>query len=118
MTRTHINYIRTYRKKSGLTQQELASLLGLRSGQIVSRYEQHSRAPNLNTILAFQIIFGVTTDELFPGIYAQVELKILKRIRKLLDNLAVEVPTPVIVHKRQILEQIIKKAEMHLTYPI
>ncbi len=43
-------YLRTYRKRSGLTQSEVARLLGLESGQLISRYERLDRSPNLETV--------------------------------------------------------------------
>ena len=39
------NYLRTYRKKSGLTQREVAFLLGCQNGAQVSRYEKRRRLP-------------------------------------------------------------------------
>lgn len=67
------NYLRTYRKRAGLTQDEMAYLLGCRSGAKVSRYEHFSRQPNLKTVFAYQIIFHVPADKLFPGIYHEIE---------------------------------------------
>ena len=38
------NYLRTYRKRSGLTQREVAFLVGCRNGAQVSRYERRREA--------------------------------------------------------------------------
>jgi transcriptional regulator with XRE-family HTH domain len=73
------SYLRTYRKRAALTQDELAFLLGCKSGAKVSRYELLSRRPNLQTALACQAIFGVPAHEIFPGVYAEVEQEIAKR---------------------------------------
>lgn len=43
------NYLRTYRKKLGLTQREVAFLLGCHSGAKVSRYERSARIPLLTS---------------------------------------------------------------------
>lgn len=84
--RTH-NYLRTYRKRTGLTQDELALLLGCKSGTKVSRYERLIREPNLETAFACQAIFGVPAHELFPGIYQNVEHIIKKRAELLKEKL-------------------------------
>jgi transcriptional regulator with XRE-family HTH domain len=67
------NYLRTYRKRAGLSQDEMAFLLGCRSGSKVSRYECFARQPGLETALAYKIIFRVPTCELFGGVFQQIE---------------------------------------------
>lgn len=85
--RTH-NYLRTHRKRTGLTQDDLAFLLGCKSGTKVSRYERLIREPNLETAFACQAIFGVPAHELFPGIYQNVEQIIKQRAERLKEKLA------------------------------
>lgn len=82
------NYLRTYRKRSGLTQQEVAFLLGCRFGAKVSRYERFVREPSLRTALAYEVIFNAKLKELFAGIYEQVERNVAKRARMLVRRLA------------------------------
>src|SRR5690348_10671664 len=82
------SYLRTCRKRSGLTQDELAFLLGCRSGAKVSRYERLSRRPNLETAFACQAIFGVSAHELLPGIFAGVEQELMRRSRLLSQRLS------------------------------
>lgn len=84
--RTH-NYLRAHRKRTGLTQDELALLLGCKDGTKVSRYERLCRAPNLETAFACQAIFSVPAHELFPGIYQNVEHVIKKRAELLKKKL-------------------------------
>lgn len=77
------NYLRTYRKRFGLTQGEVAYLLGCQNGAMVSRYEHYRRRPSLKTVFAYQAIFKVPPHELFPGIYEEVETEISKRLQDL-----------------------------------
>lgn len=77
------NYLRTYRKKSGLTQRELAFLLGCQNGAQVSRYEKRRRLPPLRTALAYEAALGVPVSQLFAGIYEEVSKEIEKRLAKL-----------------------------------
>jgi transcriptional regulator with XRE-family HTH domain len=63
------NYIRTHRKRARLPQHQVAYLAGTKSGSRISRYENFSRVPDLVTVFAFEIIFGVPARELFAGIF-------------------------------------------------
>jgi transcriptional regulator with XRE-family HTH domain len=64
------NYLRTYRKKLGLTQREVSFLLGCHSGAKVSGYERFGTPPGASaTIFAYEAIFQKPARELFAGIY-------------------------------------------------
>jgi DNA-binding XRE family transcriptional regulator len=84
MTRPLPNYIRTFRKRSGLSQEEMAFLLGLTSGTSVLRHEDGQRVPMLDTALAYSVICRVDARELFAGRYVGAEVEVRKRARKLL----------------------------------
>lgn len=73
------SYLRTHRKRSGLTQEEVAYLLGARSGTKVSRYERRTRVPTLATVFAIQVVYGVTAHELFPGVFEEIRDTVIKR---------------------------------------
>jgi transcriptional regulator with XRE-family HTH domain len=89
------NYLRTYRKRLGFSQDEIAFLLECKSGAKVSRYEHFGREPGLRTALACEAIFQVPVRELFAGIYQKVEKKTLAKIRSLSEKLhASDVPHP------------------------
>ena len=100
------NYLRTYRKRSALSQDEVAFLLGCRSGTKVSRYERHSRKPNLETLFGYEMVFGTPAREFFAGVYQKVEKKITNRAQLLTRNLSRATPTPRATRKLQILEAI------------
>jgi transcriptional regulator with XRE-family HTH domain len=82
-----MSYLRTYRKRGGLTQDEMAFLLGYQSGTKVSRFERLARHPNLETALACQVVFGIPAHKLFPGVFAEVEKTVTERARLLSDQL-------------------------------
>ena len=67
------SYLRTFRRRSGLTQTEVAFLLGVHSG------ERLSRRPSFQTALGLQAVFGVPAETLLPAISAQIERKIMAR---------------------------------------
>jgi len=108
MSSTIPSYLRTHRKRSGLTQDELADLLGLKSGQTVSRYECLKRSPSLETAFACQILFGAKAHEIYPGLYAKVEKITLRRIRTLRKRLRSDADNAMSVRKREILAQAMK----------
>lgn len=87
MSRKLQNYLRTHRKRFGLSQKELCFLLGVKSGEKISRYEMFHLVPNLQTALAFQAIFGVPVAELFAGLYEQTEKETSKRARMLMRKM-------------------------------
>jgi len=67
-TRRLPNYLRTYRKHSGLSQSDISFLIGLKDKSELSRYERRVRQPSLRTALACQAVFGTPVSELFAGI--------------------------------------------------
>jgi transcriptional regulator with XRE-family HTH domain len=81
------NYLRTNRKKLGLTQREVAFLLGCHSRAKVSHYERSGRIPTLNVILAYEVIFQKPARELFAGLYDRAERKTMRNLRLLLSRL-------------------------------
>lgn len=86
-TRKLTNYVRTYRKRLGFSQDEVAYLLDCKSGAKISRYEHFRREPTLRTALAYEVIFQTPVRELFAGIYETVERQTLKQIRSLSEKL-------------------------------
>jgi transcriptional regulator with XRE-family HTH domain len=81
------NYLRTNRKQSGLTQQEVAFLLGCENSAQVSRYEKRHRLPPLETALACEEVFGIPIAELFAGMRLSVKKDIAKRRLELMSKL-------------------------------
>jgi transcriptional regulator with XRE-family HTH domain len=100
------NYLRTYRKRSSLAQNEVAFLLGCKSGTKVSRYERSARRPSLETVFAYEVMFGAPARELFAGVYQKVEKTITNRAQLLTRKLSRATPTPMATRKLQILEAI------------
>jgi transcriptional regulator with XRE-family HTH domain len=101
------SYLRTYRKSSGLTQKDVAYLLGCNGGAKVSRYERLSREPNLHTALGCQVIFDAHIENIFPGIHAGVEQNITKRARLLSERLLTQSQSPRTKRKLEALKHIV-----------
>ena len=72
------NYIRTFRRRADLSQEELAQLLGGAAGSSVLRHEDYQRIPTLETALRYAAIFRADPREIFAGRYAK-ESRIVKQ---------------------------------------
>ena len=85
------NYIRTCRKRSFLTQEEVAFLLGSKSSARVSRHERFKQIPDLQTLLAYEMLyemlFRTPVRNLFSSTHKEVEQKLRRRIRLLIGKL-------------------------------
>jgi transcriptional regulator with XRE-family HTH domain len=82
------NYLRVHRLRLGLTQSQVAELLGCaEDGSKVSRYERGVRWPSLKTALAFQAIYNSPMSKLFAGTYREIERSVERRARKVARKL-------------------------------
>src|ERR1039457_593139 len=80
------NYLRTYRKRLAMTQEEMASLLGVKGedrGVKVCRDERFAREPSLAMALAYEVIYQRSVRELFAGVYEQIEREVAARASSL-----------------------------------
>lgn len=76
------NYLRSHRKRCGLTQAEAAFLAGLSNGAKISRYEDASCLPSLIAALAFEAIYRVPVRRLFAGLFDRIEKQVAGRSRE------------------------------------
>lgn len=93
------NYLRTHRKRSGLSQAEVALLLGTAYRARVSRHELLTRHPEVAAVFAYEIIFRVPARELFAGAYERVERVTVERAVALAERLASRDPSKVLSRK-------------------
>ena len=81
-------YLRTHRKRAGLSQEDVAFLLGAMCGTSVSRHERGNRMPMLQTALMYEFVLGATVRQLYEGVFAQARFDVKKRARGLHASLA------------------------------
>ncbi len=86
--------LRTHRRRHGFTQRQVALLLGCRAGSKASRYERGVRVPTLETILAYELVFGVPARDLFPEVFAAIQAGLTDRVRALYQELDAAPVTP------------------------
>ena len=100
------HYIRRYRKRSYLSQKEVAFLLGCNDSAKVSKYERFLRWPRSDTMLAYEIIFRVPMRQLFAGMYHKVEQEVSRRARLLVRKTLAAKPDASTSRKLQALRAI------------
>ena len=74
--------LRTHRRTWGLSQRELAALLGMESRTHVSRIEHGKRTPSMETALACSTLFGVPLGILFPQTAVELEERLRERLSR------------------------------------
>jgi DNA-binding XRE family transcriptional regulator len=81
------NYLRSHRRKSGLSQRELGQIVGFITGFPVSRHERSATIPALLIALSYGAVFRVPISDLFPGLYITVDASIEEQLANLEEEL-------------------------------
>jgi DNA-binding XRE family transcriptional regulator len=81
------SYLRTHRRKCGLSQSDLANILGLVTELQISRHERSLTLPLFLTAISYEIVFQVPLSELFPGVYETVHQNVEKRLAEIEERL-------------------------------
>lgn len=89
MNETIGNRIAKFRKVKGLTQEELASMLGV-SSQAVSKWENDASCPDISLLPQLCRTLGISTDELLTGRNDEVKLVPVEN-RRSLDELTLRI---------------------------
>jgi DNA-binding XRE family transcriptional regulator len=77
------SYVRSHRLKSGLSQQELAEIVGILAHHQVSVHERAVAVPSLIAAFSYQAVFRVSVAELFPGLYEPISQNIEGRLAEM-----------------------------------
>lgn len=75
-------FLRSHRKRSGLSQKELALLIGYPNEGSVSRHERLYCVPPFHIALAYEAVFRISVSGLFPGAYSEISEGIDTRIEE------------------------------------
>jgi len=79
----HATLLRSLRKRSGLTQKDIAQILGFRSEITVSRHERSLSVPSLFAALSYEIIFSEAISMQLKSLHREVEAKIEQHLTEL-----------------------------------
>ena len=108
--RRPVNYLRSYRLRWGLSQKELAYLLGWDRPDIISRIERKQREPTLPLAMACYILFDTPADQLFPDISAGIEQLVMARVQEMYETIQGD-PSRRTKKKIELLEGTIARAD-------
>jgi transcriptional regulator with XRE-family HTH domain len=106
-----ISYLRAYRLRWGLSQKELAYLLGWKTKGFLSRLEKKHASPTAKVVIACYLIFGTRAADLFPGMFEQVEAEVMARVWDLYESIQGD-PSREAKAKIELLEDAIERAEL------
>ncbi|SRR6266404_5792024 len=81
------NYIRAHRKKAGLSQRELAQLVGYCDQGVISKHEQLLTLPPLVVAIGYCVAFRIPIRTLFAGVHEAVEEMVERRVTELQQEL-------------------------------
>lgn len=104
-----INFLRLYRKRSPLTQSDIAYLLELPDDSNISRYEKGQREPGIGFLLVYHLLFDTTIESFFEYQSAEVKSSLVKRIESLNIELRKEPSNAKHISKIKFLEQVISR---------
>lgn len=102
-------HLRTLRRKAGLTQADLASLLPKGCRNRVSRIELGLQPLNASEIIAYGLIFGPLATRLFQPLRADTVEIVMQRAYRFHRKLEHD-PSPKAQRKRQVTERMLARA--------
>lgn len=82
------NLLRTYRKKTELSIEDVSQLLNMQDSSTLSRCERGCRKPNLEIIFTYHLLFEVSIEKLFENEMKFIYRKIGKNIDPLIEELS------------------------------
>ena len=105
--------LRTHRRLWGLNQTELATLLGVRGADQISRLESGERTPSLEVALACELLFDLPPDALFAQVRQKVEELLIRRVYAMHERLSKE-SSAAAQRKRELLESCLKRVVINI----
>lgn len=111
------NYVRTYRRRLGLSQDDVAYLLDAGLGTTVSRHESGARIPTLETALAYEAILATPLHEIFADQFQKIQGEVRIRSKELLKAISDKATTPLLSQKLETLSAL-TKCEDVITIPL
>lgn len=76
--------MRVLRRRLGLTQRELAYVIGYKSDSQISHIENGSRTPQLAEVLIIELVFGIPAVTIFPEIRLAVGSRVGYRLKRIM----------------------------------
>jgi DNA-binding XRE family transcriptional regulator len=84
--------LRYHRKQSGLTQRELADIVGTLKDHQVTRHESGKATPSLFAAIGYHVVFRIGFADLFPGLYEAIQQNVERNLLEFQRRLEKSVP--------------------------
>lgn len=81
------NYLKIYRKRSTLTQEDIAFLMRIPDYSNISRYEKGQRTPTMELLLVYHHLFETSIESFFEPESKIILAGLLERITELINEL-------------------------------
>lgn len=78
--------VRALRRTHGLTQDDLAALLGSNSRSYISMLESGDRVPHIRDAVLLAWLFNTEPADLFSGLYLSIRQQFRQNMRQLIDD--------------------------------
>ena len=108
MRKRSYSFVRAHRRRWGLSQAELALLLGMASSTTVSRIERSVRTPTTAVMVACCILFNIPAPDLFGSVHEEIEEIVGTAAKNLYDALEGKEDGQS-VRKRKFLEEVLAR---------
>jgi transcriptional regulator with XRE-family HTH domain len=81
------SYLRSHRKRAGLTLQEVARILGYGHPGEISRHEHFTATPAFYAALQYEALYRMPVSALFPALAEKAKHEVDERLARYLDSL-------------------------------
>ncbi|MBS1683207.1 MAG: helix-turn-helix transcriptional regulator [Bacteroidetes bacterium] len=98
------SYLRQHRKRSPLTQNDIAFIMHLSDFANVCRWEKGLRQPTIEAIIIYHLLFGFPIETLFETQKHELGKNTAERMKLLIAQLKVEKSTPKVKSRITFLE--------------
>jgi len=98
--------LHSLRQETGLSQVDLAYLLGGTTAGMVCRHEKGTRMPSLETALGYALVLGVDVQELFGDLEAKAGSRISRKASVLFSMSHKDPSDPAEILRRETLERL------------
>jgi transcriptional regulator with XRE-family HTH domain len=103
------NYLKVYRKRSYLSQEDISILMDYPDSTSISRYEQGERTPTIELLLTYHHLFNTPIESFYEQESEIIKVKLIQRIIQLVPELKKEQITLKNTLRIQFLEETIKR---------
>jgi len=73
------NCLSKYRRQKGLSQKEVARILGLKRSSTISKWEKGICLPSTTSLLKLSALYGRPTEALFTDLYKRIKEEIFSK---------------------------------------